>query len=540
MQRQTVGIIGGGQLGRMLIQAGINYPVLFHVYSNSQDSPARPICASYTVGDLNDFDKIVQFGQACDILTIEIENVNIEALKCLRDKFNKKVWPQPEILEMIKDRLTQKEFLVNLGVPTMPFLRSEEVDFNKINYPKVNKLRVGGYDGYGTKILKSSEDKPFDKPSILEDMCRFDQELAVQIARNSLGEISIFPIVEMRFTENNMLDYLVCPFGDTGLTKKINEIATQIAERLNYVGLLAIELFQQGDNIYVNELAPRPHNSGHHTQDMFSHSQFDLLMRSLLDLSLPKKLRANMKLGATINILGFVPDGKTSSTVYHNFDELCALDDVFIHVYDKDKVTMSRKMGHVNILADTMEELTDKIKEVKRLSLMSVSGSEQVNAKQIHKPKVGIIMGSSSDLNVMRDAIDIIKQFELDYEVKIVSAHRTPEMMLQYGSTAQARGIRVIIAGAGGAAHLPGMIASCTNLPVIGVPIKSSNSIDGWDSMLSILQMPAGVPVATVGLDNSRNAGLLAVRILGENEKMEQFRDDLRRKVDQMNNELKT
>ena len=128
---------------------------------------------------------------------------------------------------------------------------------------------------------------------------------------------------------------------------------------------------------------------------------------------------------------------------------------------------------------------------------------------------IGIIMGSQSDLPVMQEGIDIIKSFNVEYDVEIVSAHRTPENMLTYGKTASQRGLKVIIAGAGGAAHLPGMIASVTPLPVIGVPVKSSNSIDGWDSILSILQMPGGVPVATVALNGAKNAGLLALQILG-------------------------
>jgi len=130
-------------------------------------------------------------------------------------------------------------------------------------------------------------------------------------------------------------------------------------------------------------------------------------------------------------------------------------------------------------------------------------------------PLVGIIMGSDSDLNVMQAASDILKQFDIPHEVTVVSAHRTPHRMIEYATTAKERGLKVIIAGAGGAAHLPGMVASVTVLPVIGVPIKSSNSIDGWDSVLSILQMPNGVPVGTVALNAAKNAGILAAEILG-------------------------
>lgn len=133
--------------------------------------------------------------------------------------------------------------------------------------------------------------------------------------------------------------------------------------------------------------------------------------------------------------------------------------------------------------------------------------------------KVAVIMGSTSDLPVMQDAIDILKGFDIEVEVDIVSAHRTPDKLFDYGKNAHTRGISVIIAGAGGAAHLPGMIASLSPLPVIGVPVKSSNSIDGWDSVLSILQMPGGVPVATVALNGAKNAGILAAQIIGTSDK---------------------
>ncbi|HUR67178.1 MAG TPA: 5-(carboxyamino)imidazole ribonucleotide mutase [Chitinophagaceae bacterium] len=140
---------------------------------------------------------------------------------------------------------------------------------------------------------------------------------------------------------------------------------------------------------------------------------------------------------------------------------------------------------------------------------------QQTTNHKLQTVLVGIIMGSDSDLNVMQAASDILKQFDIPHEVTVVSAHRTPHRMIEYASTAKDRGLKVIIAGAGGAAHLPGMVAAVTTLPVIGVPIKSSNSIDGWDSVLSILQMPNGVPVGTVALNASKNAGILAAEILG-------------------------
>jgi 5-(carboxyamino)imidazole ribonucleotide mutase len=153
------------------------------------------------------------------------------------------------------------------------------------------------------------------------------------------------------------------------------------------------------------------------------------------------------------------------------------------------------------------------------------------------KPLVGIIMGSQSDLGVMKEAAEVLEEFGVNYELTVVSAHRTPMRMVEYAAQARKKGLKVIIAGAGGAAHLPGMVASVTSLPVIGVPVKSSNSIDGWDSVLSILQMPSGVPVATVSLNGARNAGILATQILGSSDKnlakkLDKFKLSLQKKVE--------
>ncbi|MGP1501830.1 5-(carboxyamino)imidazole ribonucleotide mutase [Bergeyella cardium] len=158
---------------------------------------------------------------------------------------------------------------------------------------------------------------------------------------------------------------------------------------------------------------------------------------------------------------------------------------------------------------------------------------------------IGIIMGSQSDLPVMQQAADFLKSLEIPYELTVVSAHRTPERMFEYAKSAKSRGLRAIIAGAGGAAHLPGMVASCTTLPVIGVPILSSNSIDGWDSVLSILQMPSGIPVATVALNGATNAGILAAKIIGASEpeiskKLEAYQQSLKEKVLHTIDEIKT
>jgi len=161
------------------------------------------------------------------------------------------------------------------------------------------------------------------------------------------------------------------------------------------------------------------------------------------------------------------------------------------------------------------------------------------------QPTVGIIMGSKSDLPVMQDAADILKELGVEYEITVVSAHRTPDRMFSYAKSAAERGLKVIVAGAGGAAHLPGMVASLTHLPVIGVPVKSSNSIDGWDSILSILQMPNGIPVATVALNAAKNAGILAAQIVSTADEsvvtnLIKYKESLKKKVEESAEEMKS
>ncbi|XP_073259948.1 phosphoribosylaminoimidazole carboxylase, chloroplastic isoform X3 [Populus alba] len=195
-----------------------------------------------------------------------------------------------------------------------------------------------------------------------------------------------------------------------------------------------------------------------------------------------------------------------------------------VHWYDKPEMRKQRKMGHITIVGSSVGIVEAQLK-----SMLKEEGSETQTAVT---PCVGIIMGSDSDLPIMKDAARILNTFGVPHEVRIVSAHRTPEMMFSYALSAQDRGIQIIIAGAGGAAHLPGMVASLTPLPVIGVPVRAS-ALDGMDSLLSIVQMPRGVPVATVAINNATNAGLLAVRMLGVGDadllaRMSQYQEDTR------------
>lgn len=505
-----IGIIGGGQLGRMLIQEGLNYNLEWLVLSSQKESPCKNIAVN-VLGDETDYKTIVEFGQRCNVVTIEMENVNVKALKQLEDN-GVMVRPSSNIVRMAKDKRLQKKFFKENNIPTADFYTIQDAKEIK-NYPCVNKKSIGGYDGNGVKILREPGD--VFPESIIEEYINFDKELATIVARDSQGNIQIYPPVELVFKKDiNLLEYLIYPTEiSADIQTQINKIATKIATLSNLIGIVAIEMFLVSGKVIVNEIAPRPHNSGHHTMDVCNISQYDQLIRCLIDLPLVKP---QIKFPCIMmNLLGECYNNKIYTLFKNAYTK--------IHMYGKN-VRKNRKMGHMTIYGADLANVLAAYREITGCKIkMSIR-------------HVAIIMGSSSDLEVMRGAMNILKKFSIDYELKIVSAHRTPELMIEYAKTAANRGFKVIIAGAGGAAHLPGMIASVTTLPVIGVPIKSSNSIDGWDSILSILQMPTGVPVATVALNASENAGILASQIIGID--LTEYKEELKHKVAKMNQDL--
>jgi phosphoribosylaminoimidazole carboxylase len=238
-----------------------------------------------------------------------------------------------------------------------------------------------------------------------------------------------------------------------------------------------------------------------------------------------------------INILGS-PSGAMKDTL-ETVNAAMEMPQTTVHWYGKRECRAGRKMGHINVVAYSPAELDKRL-----ITLLKLEGIENCVQYIIQRstPLVGVIMGSSSDLPTMQAAVDILDEFGVPYEVDIVSAHRTPQKLSAYATSASTRGIQVLIAGAGGAAHLPGMVAAMTPLPVIGVPIKTS-TLNGQDSLLSIVQMPRGIPVATVAIGNATNAGLLAVRILGATrpelqEKMEDYQEKMRQQVEDTSEKL--
>jgi 5-(carboxyamino)imidazole ribonucleotide synthase len=365
-----VGILGGGQLGRMLLQESPNIDVRLCIMDKDPNAPAARMAYEFLNEDIQDYDAVMQFGQDKDVITVEIENVNIEALEAL-EKMGKKVFPQPRVLRIIKDKGVQKQFYADHGIPTAPFqLCANAADFKAhlTKFPVVQKLSVGGYDGRGVQIIKNDAalDSLFDEPNILEDMVDFEKEISVIVARNESGQISHFPVVECEFNpEANLVEFL---FSPALISEAIEEEAISIAKKtikaLDMVGLLAVEMFvtKQG-KVLVNEAAPRPHNSGHHTIECNTTSQFGQHIRAILNLPLgsTKLIRP----GVMINLLGEA--GHSGAVHYENIEQALAIPGVFVHIYGKNETKPFRKMGHITTVGRDLNAAIKKAKEVQSL-----------------------------------------------------------------------------------------------------------------------------------------------------------------------------
>ena len=359
-----IGILGGGQLGKMLVQAALDLDLDLHILDPDPNAPCKNICASFSVGDLNDYQTVLEFGSTLDIITIEIENVNVEALKAL-EKSGKKVYPQAHIIENIKNKISQKQFYHTHNIPTASFKivqTAAEIHHHLADLPFVNKIATGGYDGKGVQMIKTEADisKAFDAPGLLEQLIDFKKELAVIVARSENGEIKTFPVVEMAFhPEANLVEYLFAPAHiSEELSQKASDLAIHVANTYGIVGLLAVEMFlDQNDNILVNEVAPRPHNSGHHTLRANYCSQFDQHWRAILGLPLQDTTAISQ--AAMVNIVGAA--NATGNVKIIGLEKVLSKGNIFPYFYGKKTTKPFRKMGHVSILENNFESLKEKI-----------------------------------------------------------------------------------------------------------------------------------------------------------------------------------
>lgn len=366
-QDKRIGILGGGQLGRMLIQSAIDFNIHFSVLDPDAEAPCSKL-SSFTHGKLTDFDTVVNFGKELDLLTIEIENVSVAALKELVLQ-GKKVYPQPEIIELIQDKRTQKEFYRKNNFATADFILTDTKEDVKKHIgflPAVNKLGKEGYDGRGVQILRTEKDldRAFDKPGLLEKLIDFEKEISVIVARNEGGDVVSYPAVEMVFhPEANLVEYLFSPAQiDNAIAKQADELARGIVQKLEMVGLLAVEMFVTKESkVLVNEIAPRPHNSGHQTIEANVTSQYEQHLRAILNWPLGDT--RILQPSAMVNLLG--EDGYAGEAKYQGMEEVMKISGVHVHLYGKKTTKPFRKMGHVTIVDADVESLKKKANFVK-------------------------------------------------------------------------------------------------------------------------------------------------------------------------------
>ncbi|CAO1619877.1 unnamed protein product [Parajaminaea phylloscopi] len=621
MESRVVGVLGAGQLGRMFVEAASRLNVQVRLLDVGPSAPAKqisfapspadPATSEHVDGSFADPKKIHELARKVDVLTIEIEHVDAAQLQTVLDEgVVKEVHPLPSTIALIQDKYAQKKHLVAHGLPVADFLPVGDEDSSthrdaatasraqvegvaqagsKFGYPLMLKSRTQAYDGKGNFVVKEASKATEGVEALgngsrglyAERWAPFVKEVAVMVVRSSTGEVRAYPAVET-VHRDNICHTVTAPLrsADPAVSERAKEIAQRAVATFGGAGVFGVELFLMADGqLLINEIAPRPHNSGHYTIEAAETSQYENHLRAVLGLPLGSTA---LKVPATamVNILGLADLDKDPEAILKTLAPAVAslaVPGATVHLYGKVGCRRGRKIGHITVVAPSDAELHERMGPILHaletatdaanngtslpqqltlegaraacskhsppnpaaatldaLSPLAPASRSAADFSNPH-PLVGIIMGSDSDLPVMLAAAEHLKKFHIPFELTIVSAHRTPERMKEYARSAASRGLRAIIAGAGGAAHLPGMVAAQTVLPVIGVPVKGS-TLDGVDSLHSIVQMPRGIPVATVAINNATNAGLLAARIIASADPryatmMQKYMDDMEAEV---------
>ena len=365
---RKIGILGGGQLGRMMLQCAANYPVETYVMEKEEDCPSAHLCHHFTKGDIRDFEAVYAFGRKLDAITIEIENVNVEALEKLEDE-GVKVYPKPSVLRTIKNKILQKQYYSTNQIPTADFTITESgqvIDLKSLSLPFVQKKATGGYDGKGVQIMRSSDDlsRIWNDASVLEKLIPIEKEIAQIVAVDSKGNTALFPPVEMIFDKDlNLLDYQLCPAEIPQQSLyRVEAIALTVARNFKSPGLFAVEMFvDKAGDVFVNETAPRVHNSGHHTIEAHYCSQYDMLWRIMLGYPLGNTTAILPSI--MVNLIG--SNDHSGPAQYEGLEEVLKIENAFVHLYGKKETRPGRKMGHVTIMSREKADLLHKSNKVK-------------------------------------------------------------------------------------------------------------------------------------------------------------------------------
>ncbi|KAL8655812.1 MAG: hypothetical protein Q9210_000653 [Variospora velana] len=581
---KTVGVLGGGQLGRMLTEVANRLNIKI-VTLDAENAPAKQVNANplHVHGSFSDPDAIRRLANQCEVITVEIEHVDTYVLEEISRGIRspqRVVQPSWRTIRTIQDKFLQKGHLQSNDISTAPSRLLNQPCHNEelkevgeeLGYPFMLKSRTEAYDGRGNYPVLSAADIPDamaelqNRPLYAEKWANFRMELAVMVVKTDdttdeswQKSTLAYPVVETIHEESVCkLVYVPARNVSGSVLGKAQELAQRAVATFWGRGVFGVEMFLlEDDEILVNEIAPRPHNSGHYTIEACPLSQYDAHLRAILGLPIPRrsvKLLTTNTNAIMLNVLG----GSGPKSHLKIIDEAYKVPSARIHLYGKGDARPRRKMGHVTVVADSMDEAASQIEPLVQLANLIRAEKLKPQSKATRKegqetddeqqqnhptksesPLVAVTMGSKSDSSVLAPGIKLLEQLGVPTTVTITSAHRTPEKMTKFAQDAAAGGIKVIIAAAGGAAHLPGMIAANTWLPVIGVPVRGS-VLDGQDSLLSIVQMPResytgadpqqrGCPVATVAINNSVNAAQLAVRILAT----DNARVDVRKRLEQ-------
>ena len=361
-----IGILGGGQLGRMFIQNALKYDDEFYVLDPNPECSCAGI-SNFFEGDFSNYQAVMDFGKDKDVVTIDIEHVNTDALFELESR-GISVVPSPKIISIIQQKILQKQFYQKKGIPTPDFqiIHSKaELDFP---LPFVQKMNTGGYDGKGVQIIRTENDLEhlWDCPSVIETLVDIEKELSVIIARNKSGETAVFPVTEMVADPRlNLLDFNICPAQiSVDIQHQVDAIAQSFLTAADSPGIFAVELLlDKNGKVWVNEAAPRLHNSGHQSQEGNANSQFEQMYRVLKNLPLADT--DSLCFSGMLNLVG--DDNFRGKVNYQGLDEVLKLNKTYIHLYGKTETKPGRKMGHINVLADSREELLEKLASIKRM-----------------------------------------------------------------------------------------------------------------------------------------------------------------------------
>lgn len=365
-----IGIIGGGQLGRMMVKAAKRLGCTCVVLDPTPGSPAGQVSGHQIVGDYHDPAKLRELCESCDVTTFDIEDIDSETLIELAREGHQ-IHPDPSVLAVIQDKLTQKQALEKAGIPTSPFIPMPEPNptaFAAFGYPLVQKARRGGYDGRGVAVMHTPADfhKHLPVPSLVERFITASKELAVLVARGRDGDCRCYPPVEMHFRPGeNVLDLLLAPAAiDPETEAAAKALAKRTVEALGGVGVFGIEMFLGTDgSLLVNEVAPRTHNSGHHTIEANMTDQFEQHLRAVVGL--PLGATDQLSPAAMINLLG--APGHRGRPVIQGMAAALAIPGVCVHIYGKAATSPYRKMGHVTVLDRDVEQARLKAEQVRKI-----------------------------------------------------------------------------------------------------------------------------------------------------------------------------